>query len=71
MALENTRTSKVLPPPLDATSTESACALPWDDAATGDPFWDNIAAHQFSGPGDVAEKHDEYLYGKWLRRRQR
>ncbi len=29
----------------------------------GDPFWDNLSIATAPGPADIAEHHDDYLYG--------
>ena len=31
---------------------------------TGDPFWDNLTAYEAEGPTDIAQNHDDYLYGE-------
>jgi hypothetical protein len=51
---------KQLTPP-----SKKGSKVPWRTGSrkTGDPFWDNLRTFDGGSP-DLAERHDDYLYGE-------
>ena len=57
------RTTVVLPEPLKQRAVADCAPRGTARKKTGDPFWGNLKFYE-GGAADVAELHDEYLYGK-------
>jgi len=64
LAMERARTQGISFGELVRRALEEQVSTPPGAKKTGDPFWDNLAVYDTEGPTDVAENHDDYLYGK-------
>jgi hypothetical protein len=47
-----------------AVETQLAASPKSTAGKTADPFGDNLTAYDDKGPVDLAERHDDYLYGR-------